>query len=149
MDITDPYKSNHRTSEDDWLGCPMTSAKYIRFHETILSFGEPGSLHKKCVCFSIFHSIHVWNSYLHLDTFGCFFHVGKYTSPMDGKGLLRYSFSWRGKSPATRWQVITPHPRFLAFVANIRHRKGAKVSGGPWIHEVFLGGWRPVPLCNQ
>ena len=26
-------------------------------------------------------------------------------------------------------QVITPHPRFLAFVANIRHRKGAKVHG--------------------
>ena len=23
-------------------------------------------------------------------------------------------------------QVITPHPRFQAFVANIRHRKGAK-----------------------
>ena len=35
----------HRTSEDERLGCPITEMKrkVFRFHETILSFGEPGS----------------------------------------------------------------------------------------------------------
>ena len=35
----------HRTSEDELSGCPITSKrKVFSFHETILSFGEPGSL---------------------------------------------------------------------------------------------------------
>ena len=36
----------HRTSEDELLGCPSSppKCKIFRFHETILRFGEPGSL---------------------------------------------------------------------------------------------------------
>ena len=40
-----PYGSNHRTSDDEHLGCFFTSfRKVFRFHAPILSFGEPGSL---------------------------------------------------------------------------------------------------------
>ncbi len=41
-----PHHDPHRTSEDDGLGCTITETKrkVFRFHETILSFGEPGSL---------------------------------------------------------------------------------------------------------
>ena len=41
-------------------------------------------------------------------------------------------------------KVITPHPRFQAFVANIRHRKGAKAMGKEPTEPLFFdfdGGW--------
>ena len=41
-------------------------------------------------------------------------------------------------------KVITPHPRFQAFVANIRHRKGAKAMGKEPTEPLFIdfdGDW--------
>ena len=60
----------------------MTSAKYIRFHETILSFGEPGSLHEKNVYVFLFFIASMYGIVTYIWLFLMVkygFHVGKNT----------------------------------------------------------------------
>ena len=61
----------HRTSEDDWGVQSPPQRKVFRFHETILSFGEPGSLGK--VRFEIFGTILVSKRFVANKKFGISF----------------------------------------------------------------------------
>ena len=113
----------------------MTSAKYIRFHETIsVSVSQDPYMKKMCTCtFSILHSIHVWNSYLHLVVFN-----GKvWFSYIPVPWMVRdcYVISYNGKSPATQ---LTGHHASSAVLSLCREystpkgRQGPRKTVDPW-----------------